>query len=78
MVGVLTTNRTLTEWRTVFYISCAFLVITNIIYVVFSSGETQSWNDPDSEKPLEDGSAEEKEDEKQIEKSEKAKEDDRL
>lgn len=78
MVGVLTTNRTLQEWRTVFYISCAFLVVTNIIYVVFSSGKTQPWNDPAFNKPIEDGNVEEKKDEKQIEKTENNKEDERL
>ncbi|CAO1319250.1 unnamed protein product [Diamesa serratosioi] len=46
LVGVLTPNRTLTEWRLVFWISFGVFVITNLVYVIWSSGETQPWNTP--------------------------------
>lgn len=60
MVGVLTPNRTLQEWRMVFFISCAFLVSTNIIFIAFATGKTQVWNNPGEQaaanKALENGS----------------------
>lgn len=46
VVGVLTPNRTLKEWRMVFFISCAFLVLTNTVYLIWASAKTQWWNDP--------------------------------
>ena len=39
----------------VFYISCAFLVTTNIIYILFATGKTQPWNTPGMNVPLENG-----------------------
>eukprot|EP00041_Stephanoeca_diplocostata_P016949 m.336477 g.336477 ORF g.336477 m.336477 type:complete len:527 (-) comp20537_c0_seq2:120-1700(-) len=35
------------EWRKVFLLSAAILVFGNIFYLVFSSGNVQSWNTPD-------------------------------
>lgn len=32
------------QWRTVFWIAFGVFVITNIIYVIFGSGEEQWWN----------------------------------
>lgn len=51
MIGVLTPNRTILEWRNVFYISCGFLVVTNIIYIIWGSAEKQPWDDPLYKKP---------------------------
>lgn len=57
-----------------FFISCAFLVITNVQYVIFASGKTQVWNNPNENKSIENGTdSNEKE-----EKSDKKTEDDRL
>lgn len=53
MIGVLTPNRTVNEWRNVFYISCGFLVLTNIIYVIWGSADKQPWDDPDYKKKKE-------------------------
>lgn len=36
---------TLLEWRTVFWISFAVIMATNIIYVIFASAKVQPWND---------------------------------
>lgn len=47
-MGVLTPNRTLTEWRLVFFISCGFLILTNLIYIIWASAKTQPWNIPGS------------------------------
>ncbi|XP_018911132.1 putative inorganic phosphate cotransporter isoform X2 [Bemisia tabaci] len=44
LVGVLTPDGTLEEWRTVFWLSSIVLIITNIIYVALGSGEIQPWN----------------------------------
>lgn len=46
MIGFMTPNRTINEWRNVFYVSCGFLVLTNIIYVIWASAEKQPWDDP--------------------------------
>jgi ACS family sodium-dependent inorganic phosphate cotransporter len=46
MIGVVTPNRTILEWRNVFYISCGCLVVTNIIYVIWGSAKIQPWDDP--------------------------------
>ncbi|KAF6203094.1 hypothetical protein GE061_003508 [Apolygus lucorum] len=46
LVGVLTPNSTMLEWRLVFWIAVIVLVSTNVVYVVFGSGQVQSWNEP--------------------------------
>lgn len=46
IVGLLTPNSYLTEWRIVFWISFALFVGTTIVYDMFASGEIQDWNDP--------------------------------
>lgn len=48
----MTPNRTLTEWRIVFYVICAVLIIVNIFYLIFASGEKQPWNDVEPEKEV--------------------------
>ncbi|KAG5866032.1 hypothetical protein JTB14_029840 [Gonioctena quinquepunctata] len=46
LAGALTENHTLVEWRTVFWVSFAVFLVTNLVYCFFGSGEEQSWNDP--------------------------------
>ena len=46
IVGILTPNRTLMEWRVVFYVILAVLTFSNIFYLIFASGNIQKWNDP--------------------------------
>ncbi|XP_046627286.1 putative inorganic phosphate cotransporter isoform X1 [Neodiprion virginianus] len=46
LVGVLTPNETVAEWRLVFWIVFAVFTITNIVYLWYASGEVQYWNDP--------------------------------
>lgn len=43
------------QWRHVFLIAAAVLVLTNLVYVCTASGEIQPWNDPPAE---EEGDAE--------------------
>jgi MFS transporter, ACS family, solute carrier family 17 (sodium-dependent inorganic phosphate cotransporter), other len=47
VAGILTPNRTLTEWRLVFFVTFGVLVVTNIFYLIFGSGETQDWDMPE-------------------------------
>ncbi|XP_026677603.1 putative inorganic phosphate cotransporter isoform X3 [Diaphorina citri] len=46
LVGVLTPNGTLLEWRVVFWTAFFVMLITNIIYCFMGSGEIQEWNEP--------------------------------
>lgn len=46
IIGVIAKDQTLPQWRTVFFISCAILILTNLVFVIWASGETQPWNDP--------------------------------
>lgn len=46
LVGVLTPNTTLYEWRVVFWIAFGVFNVTNIIYVLWASGEVQPFNEP--------------------------------
>lgn len=58
LAGALTENHTLSEWRLVFWISLGVFVVTNIVYVLFASGEEQWWNrvdDDDFRKHVENG-----------------------
>lgn len=45
LVGVLTPNRSLNEWRIVFWIAFAVFNVTNLVYIIWASGEVQPWND---------------------------------
>ncbi|XP_058791949.1 putative inorganic phosphate cotransporter isoform X2 [Phymastichus coffea] len=47
IVGVLTPHQTVGEWRLVFWIVLAVFLATNLLFVLYASGEVQPWNDPD-------------------------------
>lgn len=47
IVGVLAPDQTLSQWRLVFWIVLSFFVVTNLIFVLYASGEVQYWNDPE-------------------------------
>ncbi|XP_076756868.1 putative inorganic phosphate cotransporter [Xylocopa sonorina] len=47
IVGVLTLNETVYEWRLVFWIVFGVFVLTNIIFILYASGEVEYWNDPE-------------------------------
>ncbi|KAI9586089.1 hypothetical protein GQX74_001936 [Glossina fuscipes] len=47
LVGVLTPNTTLEEWRRVFWLAFIVLIATAVPYCIWESGEVQEWNDPD-------------------------------
>ncbi|XP_011506437.1 PREDICTED: sialin-like isoform X2 [Ceratosolen solmsi marchali] len=47
IVGVLTPNQTLSEWRLVFWIICAVFLASNLVFVLWADGDVQYWNDPD-------------------------------
>ncbi|XP_011496713.1 PREDICTED: sialin-like [Ceratosolen solmsi marchali] len=47
IVGILTPNQTVNEWRLVFWIVLAIFFITNGIFALYASGEPQPWNDPE-------------------------------
>ncbi|CAL1526709.1 unnamed protein product [Lymnaea stagnalis] len=50
IVGVITAeNQTRSEWQIVFYIAAAIYVFGAIFYVIFASGELQSWAQEDHE-----------------------------
>ncbi|XP_055598596.1 sialin-like [Uranotaenia lowii] len=44
MVGLLTPNQTIEEWRLVFWIGFFVILTSTTIFNLFSSGEVQSWN----------------------------------
>ncbi|KAL1129047.1 hypothetical protein AAG570_013579 [Ranatra chinensis] len=46
LVGLLTPENTLLQWRLVFWIAVVALVGTNMIYIFTGSGEVQKWNNP--------------------------------
>lgn len=46
IVGLLTPNALLREWRLVFWIIAVVLVIQVVIFTVWGSAEVQSWNTP--------------------------------
>jgi ACS family sodium-dependent inorganic phosphate cotransporter len=46
LVGVMTPNRLLIEWRTVFWIAFGVFNVTNLVYILGASGEVQPWNTP--------------------------------
>ncbi|XP_066254814.1 putative inorganic phosphate cotransporter [Euwallacea similis] len=51
LTGALTGDHTLSEWRTVFWISFGIFTSTSIVYWLFGSGEEQWWNDPNKNAP---------------------------
>ena len=46
VIGVLTTNQTLDEWRIVFWILFAVAIVSNVIFLMWGSGDVEYWNDP--------------------------------
>ncbi|XP_055920216.1 putative inorganic phosphate cotransporter isoform X2 [Eupeodes corollae] len=55
LVGVMTPNTTLLEWRLVFWVAFVVLVSTSIVYMIWASGEVQDFNDYRPEKDMEEG-----------------------
>ncbi|ETN61579.1 sodium-dependent phosphate transporter [Anopheles darlingi] len=52
IAGLLTPNQTIEEWRIVFWIAFVVLNVTNILFLMFASGDIQPWNYPaGSEQP---------------------------
>lgn len=47
IVGTIASEQTLIQWRTVFWIVLGVFIVTNVIFVIFASGEVQYWNDPE-------------------------------
>lgn len=45
LVGVITGDSTIAQWRIVFWIAFVVFNVTNIVYVIWASGEVQPWND---------------------------------
>ncbi|XP_049817601.1 putative inorganic phosphate cotransporter isoform X2 [Aethina tumida] len=62
LVGALTENHTLLEWRLVFWIAFGVFFVTNLAFVLFGSGEVQTWNNSEKKPDVEKNSkiAEEK------------------
>ncbi|XP_058793473.1 sialin-like isoform X2 [Phymastichus coffea] len=46
IIGVLTPNQTLAEWRLVFWILFAVATFCNLVFLAYGSGEVEYWNDP--------------------------------
>ncbi|XP_039429753.1 putative inorganic phosphate cotransporter isoform X1 [Culex pipiens pallens] len=46
VVGIMTPNHSIEEWRLVFWIAFAVFHVTNLAYVMWASGEVQPWNTP--------------------------------
>ncbi|CAD6999510.1 unnamed protein product [Ceratitis capitata] len=46
LVGLMTPNASLLEWRLVFWVAFGVLVVTAFVYVIWASGEVQDFNDP--------------------------------
>ncbi|XP_054286472.1 putative inorganic phosphate cotransporter isoform X3 [Macrosteles quadrilineatus] len=55
LAGLLIPDNTMEQWRMVFLIVAAVLVLTNLVYIFTGSGEVQYWNDPPPQ-PKEDRS----------------------
>ncbi|GFU64205.1 putative inorganic phosphate cotransporter [Trichonephila clavipes] len=51
LTGYLTTNETLGEWHSVFWITFAVVLSSGFVFIVFGSAEVQPWNFPEG-KPL--------------------------
>ncbi|XP_050540926.1 sialin-like isoform X2 [Daktulosphaira vitifoliae] len=45
IAGILTPNKTILEWRLVFWIMMGVMVSSTLVYSVFGSGELQPWDD---------------------------------
>jgi len=44
-VGAMTSQATLTEWQSVFYLAAAVYAFGAVVYLLFGSGNRQSWAD---------------------------------
>uniref|UniRef100_A0A0A9YYR3 Putative inorganic phosphate cotransporter n=1 Tax=Lygus hesperus TaxID=30085 RepID=A0A0A9YYR3_LYGHE len=47
VVGALTPNSSLSEWRIVMWVSFIFMSVTNVFYVVFATADIQAFNSPE-------------------------------
>nr|CAD7456924.1 unnamed protein product [Timema tahoe] len=54
LVGILTPDSTLVQWRLVFWISVGVFLLTNFVFVFTASGEVQPWNSPSSKQGKEE------------------------
>ncbi|XP_063824890.1 putative inorganic phosphate cotransporter [Ostrinia nubilalis] len=45
LIGLLTPDSTLKQWRIAFWVCLGVLVVTNIIYIIFAKGEQEWWDD---------------------------------
>ncbi|KAF9824589.1 hypothetical protein SFRURICE_004046, partial [Spodoptera frugiperda] len=59
LVGLLTPDSTLVQWRLVFWIALAVFILTNLVFVAWASGDEQWWNtttqDPRKQREAEAG-----------------------
>ncbi|XP_030754320.1 putative inorganic phosphate cotransporter [Sitophilus oryzae] len=55
LAGALTEDHTLKQWRLVFWITFGVFAVTNLIYLIFGTGNVQKWNDPEYNKNKKDG-----------------------
>ncbi|XP_058793729.1 sialin-like [Phymastichus coffea] len=46
LVGLITPNQTMSEWQLVFWIVFAIAATSNVIFLIFGTGQVQIWNDP--------------------------------
>eukprot|EP00102_Acyrthosiphon_pisum_P023440 XP_016660650.1 PREDICTED: uncharacterized transporter slc-17.2-like isoform X2 [Acyrthosiphon pisum] len=44
IAGILTQNRTVLEWRLVFWIMMAVMTVSSLVYAIYGSGELQPWD----------------------------------
>lgn len=47
LIGIMTPNQTLSEWRFVFWILFGVSVVSNLLFLIYGSGEVEPWNDPE-------------------------------
>ncbi|XP_045529093.1 putative inorganic phosphate cotransporter [Pieris brassicae] len=45
LIGLLTPQSTLKQWRVAFWVCLGILVVTNVIYIIFAKGEQLWWDD---------------------------------
>ncbi|KAL1497229.1 hypothetical protein ABEB36_008224 [Hypothenemus hampei] len=47
LAGALTEDHTLKQWRLVFWITFGVFTVTNLVYLMFGTGNEQVWNNPE-------------------------------
>lgn len=47
VVGLIAPNQTVEQWRLVFWLVAVVLIVTNVVFLVYGSGNVQEWNDPE-------------------------------